>query len=80
MCVCVFCIVVDCRAAVAVLRSPNETRHAYYVLVINQYGVFDTWLDQTLILGADTPGRASPRDLEGRLLAYFHEHWCVALL
>lgn len=63
---------------VAVLRWPDKTRRAYHALVVNHYGMWETWIDQRPIVGEDNLDEASPRDLEVKLLNYFRDHWSTA--
>lgn len=65
---------VGCKI-VAVLRMPNFRTSSYHAIVINQFGLFETWIDQRRIVGEENIGGASPRDLEQRLLDYFREDW-----
>ena len=60
---------------VAVLRMPNFQIKAYHALVINQFGFFETWIDQALIVGEENLGNASPADLESKLLEHLRSAW-----
>ena len=60
---------------VAVLRMPDFQSNSYRAFVINQFGFFETWIDQRLVVGEENLGGASPVDLERKLLTFFHEYW-----
>ena len=64
---------IGCRI-VCVLRL-LDVNNMYRVLVVNQYGFHQTWIEQAAIVGEENVNQPSPRDMEKRFLDYFRENW-----